>query len=269
MKITGYIQTYSFKARDKIIEAGMQFLKAAGLESLSSELFSCVDELIKNAVKANYKFLLIRDGIFDSIQNNNPGKKDSEIELEIGEIIKDQKKFDSMAAEIVKTEDVSAIVREILNQESKLLTIKNRAYKEGRSFTDEEKEKIAGLRLITIIRNKIKERNIKIILKIQADKDFIYIEVTNTAPILTGDLQRIYKKREEHQRYKDEAREHEFFIDNLDTSESGFGLGYAKIDVILANWGLDVNRAVTIISSINTTVMLTLPVEELRKKSGI
>jgi hypothetical protein len=156
-------------------------------------------------------------------------------------------------------------VREILDEESKLLTIKNTAYLEKREYTAREKEIISGLDKINSIRKKIKERNIKIMLRIQADSDYMYIDVTNTAPILTRDIKRIHEKRDEHRRYRDEGREHEFFIDNIDTSESGFGLGYAKIDAILNSWGITNIMAITIISAINTTVMMILPVDILRE----
>jgi hypothetical protein len=106
----------------------------------------------------------------------------------------------------------------------------------------------------------MKKNNIKIIIQVQADNNYLYFEVTNTAPILTKDLNRIYTIRDTFNTYRDEGREQEFFINNLDTSEGGFGLGYATIDCILNDWELDPFRALSIISSINTTVLLSLPI---------
>lgn len=262
-QITGFIQSYSRKARDQIIEAGRKILREACIEGIDNELFACVDELIKNAVKANYKFLLLREKIAENFKRIWPHKSDAEIEQDINDLLKFPESFNRLAVEILHEENLSGMVRRILNEEAQLLEIKNRSYLERRSYTKEEEARLQRLRHINSIRARIKERGIKIILKIQSDEHFIYIEVTNTAPILVRDLERIHEKREEHERYKNEGREHEFFIHNLDESESGFGLGYAKIDAILSSWGLVPQRAVTIISSINTTVMLTLPIEDL------
>lgn len=263
-KITGYIQTYSHQARDLITAAGMKTLARSGLESLSTELFSCVDEVIKNAVKANYKFVLVRDRIRDRLMEQHPALTGTEIEHEIQGILRVQESYDYIAEDILMEEDISGAVRRILDQEAKLLTIKNRCYQEKRTYNENEKTAIHGLTDLNRMRKRIRETGIKIILKVSADNDFVYIEITNTAPILTRDLNRIYLKREEHLHCKNEGREYEFFVNNLDTSDSGFGLGYAKIDSILASWGLDTERAARIISSIDTTVMITLPIEDLR-----
>lgn len=265
-QIKGFIQIYSRQTRDRIVEAGQAILRQAGLEVLSTELFACVDELIKNAVKANYKYLLLREQIHERFRQIWPDKTEREIDEDIDDLVRLPERFNRIAGEILDSGDISSVVRDILNEESCLLTIKNRAYGEGRPCTAGEKALIEGLGKISRMRAAIRERNIRVILRIQVDDHFIYIEVTNTAPILKRDLNRIHEKRDEHRRYRDAGREHEYFVDYIDTSESGFGLGYAKIDVILNSWGLGEMDPITIISSINTTVMLTLPLEELRER---
>lgn len=264
-QVKGFIQVYSRKARDQIIEAGKKIISHVDLEMMTSELFACVDELIKNAVKANYKYLLLRERIIDRLQQLRPDKTPEELNQNIDSLMKFPENFNRMAEDILGKEDISGTVRVILNEESRVLSIKNKAYLENRELTREENEEIQSLTLINDIRKKVKESGIKILLKIQADDDFIYIEVTNTAPILTRDINRIHEKRDEHRRYREEGREEQFFVDNIDTSESGFGFGYAKIDVILHSWGITSERAITIISSINTTVLLTLPVDVLKE----
>ncbi len=265
-KITGYIYSYSKKSRDMVSEMAEKFLSRAGINEISANLFSCVDELVKNAVKANYKFLLIRDRIYRQLSEEYPDKPGTDIASEINDIVKVQESFDHIAKDIINTGNISHLVREILNEEAKYLNIKNRAYRENRNYTDEEQNVITSLKLLNSIKKKIRENGIRIILKIEADEDFIYIEVTNTAPILSADLHRIHEKRDELKKYRDRGEEHLFFINNLDTTESGFGLGYAKIDMILHDWGLEPQRAAAIISSIDTTVMLTLPVAQLRRE---
>ncbi|TFH40687.1 MAG: phosphatase PAP2 family protein, partial [Chrysiogenales bacterium] len=235
-QVKGFIQIYSRQARDRIIKAGQKVLKQAGLEVLSSELFACVDELIKNAVKANYKYILLRELICDRFACILPEKTPDDNNEDIDDLIRMPERFDRIAEEILTINDISSAVREILNEESRLLTIKNRIYGENRHYHPEEKAIIKSLNTINRIRNDIKEHNIRIILRIQIDKHFIYIEVTTTAPILNRDINRIHEKREEQRHCRDEGREHDFFIENIDTSESRFGLGYAKIDVILNSW---------------------------------
>lgn len=267
-QVKGFIQVYSKKARDQITTAGQRFLARAGLDIIWPELFACVDELIKNAVKANYKFLLLREHMVDTIGKYRPDKSHAEIEEDMRNIIREPESFNDLAVDVLVGTDISGRVREILNQESKLLGIKNRAYAENRAYTADEINVINGLEKINEIRKKIKDHDIRILLRIQADDDFLYIEITNTAPILARDLTRIHEKRDEYRRCREEGREHEFFINNIDTSDSGFGLGYAKIDSILADWGLADDRAITIITAINTTVMLTLPVDRLKERFG-
>lgn len=263
-KVTGIIQIYSRKARDQIFGIGEKYSRAAGLEFLTEDIFSCVDELIKNSVKANYKFLLIFDKITSSLKEKNPGKSIDQIREEVYDIIKDKDAYDKLAAEIVTQEEIAERVRLILNEEGKYLNIRNKTYDEHRDYTEEEKKTISSLKNFIQIRKELKERNIKILLKIEGSKDYIYIEVTNTAPIMTHDLNRIYEKRDEYRHYRLEEKEHEFFINNIDTSDSGFGLGYAKIDSYLSNMGLVPESSITIISANNTTALLALPLESLR-----
>ncbi len=262
-KVTGIIQIYSKKARQQIIDIGMQFFQAAGISEYAEDVFACVDELIKNAVKANYKFLLIADKLRDKLLREN-GISSAEVEARLSEMIKSRDAYDQSASEIAVKEDISDTVREILNEESKYLSIKNRIFDEDRTYTEEEKRIITNLKKFMKIRKNLREKNIRILMKVEADQDYIYIEVTNTAPIMTHDLNRIYDKRDEYRHYREIGREYEFFINNIDTSDSGFGLGYAKIDSFLANMGLDTESSVTIVSANSTTAMLSLPLNQLR-----
>lgn len=265
-EVKGFIQIYTKSSRQRIFNTTERFLINAGVQGLTEDVYSCIDELIKNAVKANYKFLLIKDDIIKDIASKHPDYDENELEHEFHEIITSKERYDDIANRVLNHREISKEVREILNEEARYLSIKNRTYDENRECTDEENASLEKLEKLNDIREKIRKNDIKIILKIQSDDDFLYLEVTNTAPILEKDLRRIYEKRSEHKKYKDEGREHEFFINHLDTSESGFGLGYATIDSFLIDWGLEPESAATIISSINTTAMLILPVPDLKKK---
>jgi hypothetical protein len=263
-KIKGYISIYSKETRDSIVSIANKFLSQYGIPIVSDNLFLCVDELAKNAVQANYKFLLFTENLYNRIQKANPEKSDDAIMQEINDIIKIQKSLDYFAEKIFASEKIANQVRNILNDEAKLLNIKNKAYNEKRYLTDEEKKRIQSLVKLNTIRNKIKDNKLKIMLIIESDDKFLYIEVTNTAPILTKDIDRIYWIQDEFRKLVDQGREYEFFVNNLDTSESGFGLGYATINSVLMNWGLDPAQAITIITSTNTTIRLTIPIDVLK-----
>ena len=265
-RITGIIRHYTKKARDQIYEAGLKIFKLAGVEQYLDDIGACVDELIKNAVKANYKHLLIVDALQRQFQTQYKEKTEEQVKEYINNILKDKIQFDTLASIILKKENVSKKVREVLNEEGIFLSIKNKAYSENRQLTPQELDSIKSLTLFLNLQQKIKQHDIKVILKVELRDEFIYIEITNTAPILSQDLQRIYTKREEYRRYKEEGRESEFFIHNIDTSDSGFGLGYAKIDSYLYSLGMDPDKAVTVISINNTTAMLSIPVTSLKNR---
>ncbi|MCX8122785.1 MAG: hypothetical protein N3F66_01305 [Spirochaetes bacterium] len=265
-RITGIIRHYTRKARDQIYNAGLAIFKAAGIEQYLDDIGACVDELIKNAVKANYKHLLIVEALQRQFQLQYKDKTQTQVQEYIKDILKDKIQFDTLASIVLKKQNIAQKVREALNQEGAFLIIKNKAYSENRQLNKEELETINKLKLFVTLQQQLKQYNIRIILKIELRDNYIYIEITNTAPILSHDLQRIYTKREEYRKYREEGREYEFFINNIDTSDSGFGLGYAKIDSYLYNLGIDPDKAVTVISINNTTAMLAIPVEVLRNK---
>jgi len=258
-RVTGIVQIYSKRARDQILLLGQRFFEGLGIADHLSDVFSCVDELIKNAVKANYKFVLIREKIIERITAENPGLDEKSLTREIEAVVRDKARYDQIAEEIARTENVSDIVRQVLNEENQQLKLKNKAYSENRSYTDDELAKLAGFSHLQRLRTELERQDVKVIVKIETDGEYLYIEVTNTAPILEKDLMRIYDKRDEYRSYCERGEEYMFFMNNLDTSESGFGLGYATIDSFLINMGLDPARAVQIIAASDTTVILSLP----------
>jgi hypothetical protein len=266
---TGYIQTYTRRARDSLLQIKDKYFTNLGLGRYPAMIFPCIDELIKNAIKANYKYVLIRDRIADTMAEEQPHRDRESIEQEVSSIVNNPSRFNARAEEILENHQISAEVRELLNEESKFINIKNRAYLEERDLTPDEKKEIESMKKLAAMRKRIRDLDIRVILKIQHDEDHIHIEITNTAPILQRDLDRITEKRSEYDRCRREEREHEFFINNLDTSESGFGLGYATIDSTLAGLGLEPTESLKILSAADTTVMLSLPVKELKEQPAM
>lgn len=267
-KVTAVIQTYSRKAREMITSLVSDSLGEVGIEKYASDVLACMDELIKNAIKANYKFVLILEGIGERLLTEKPGMSTDEIQQRITEILKEKQYYDALAEELIADEEISHMVREILNEESNLLRIKNKAYMDKREVTSDENSKIDLLTNLIRVRRELDGRNIKVIINIERDGDFVFMEVTNNAPIMERDLNRIFDKRDEFRACKEGGREHEFFMNNLDTSDSGFGLGYATIDSFLYNMQLDPYQTIQIIAASNTTVMLSFQISALKKSLG-
>lgn len=262
-KVVGQLQVYSRKAREELMQIGEFFFKREGAGEVFREVYSCVDELIKNAVKANYKYVLIMERL-ESRLRSDPALTDADVRSQIDVIRRDRFRYEEEAESILEEERISDSVREILNQEAVHIRVKNKAYEKKREYTEEEIAQLKDLSKLNSMRQDIVNRDIKIIVKFEDDGEFFFIEVTNTSPILASDLRRIHEKRDEFRMYREENRQHEFFLNNLDTSESGFGLGYATIDSYLGDIGLNPYLAVQIIAASDTTVILSLPKEILR-----
>jgi len=268
-KITGQVQAYSKRTREDLLKIGEYLFETAGIKSVFREVYSCVDELIKNAVKANYKYLLIIDQLEKKLKKENPEFSDEKIKDMVELIVKNKSEYDREAEKILKIEKISNFVREVLNEEAIQIRIKNKIYDQKRDYTDEEFNTLKGLKKINMIRHEMKKRSIDVLVKYDLDEDYIYIEVTNTSPILETDLRRIYAKRDEFKLCVEENRQQEFFLNNLDTSESGFGLGYATIDSYLSDIGLVPYNTIQIIAAMDTTVILSLPIEKLKERASV
>ena len=268
-RITGQIQAYSKKTREELIKLGEYVFKTAGIESVFREVYSCIDELVKNAVKANYKFILIIEYLEKKITKTNPDFSDEKIRELVNLIVKNRSEYDREAEKILKTERLSGFVREILNEEAVQIRIKNKAYDAKRVYDDEEIGKLTDLKKINFIRKEMTDHNVNVFVKYDFDDEYIYVEVTNSSPILESDLRRIYEKRDEFRKCREEDRQQEFFLNNLDTSESGFGLGYATIDSYLTDLGLEPYSTIQIIAAADTTVILSLPILFLRERCAV
>ena len=104
-------------------------------------------------------------------------------------------------------------------------------------------------------------RKLKVFIQFRIEKapDQFLISITNDAPILDEDLRRINRVRARFYEYAAEGRPHDFFIENLDTSGGGFGLGYALMDSVLTNLELDPEKSLYLISATRTMVLVALP----------
>lgn len=264
-KVSSSINTYTCKAKSQIKEILKSFFPRSEFADnfkIEENIFICVDELIKNAIKANYKFILIVDKLYEEERDSHPELDEKEIWQNIWSILRNRDAFDCAAEKIVEQYGLIDTVRQVLREESQLLRIKDRISLSEREFTAEEQSVMHSLTLLGEVKEKLRKNDVKVLLKIEDDDEYIFIEITNNAPILDEDLQRIYEKRDEFKPYRTSGREHEFFINNLDTSGGGFGLGYAVVDASIQAANYDPEHVVRILAASDTTVLVAIPLKE-------
>lgn len=72
---TAVVKTYNKNAREHIHEILRTYLDDAGVVEYTETLLACVDELIKNAVKANYKYVLVKNELSSGMTRDENGNK--------------------------------------------------------------------------------------------------------------------------------------------------------------------------------------------------
>jgi hypothetical protein len=97
--------------------------------------------------------------------------------------------------------------------------------------------------------------------------EFIHILIQNGSPILEEDFLRIIEKRKNFSHYVQQNKKNEFFIENIDTSGGGHGLGYPLIDALLLDMGLKPEDHLYLVSAKRTMVLLNLPLQVQKKTS--
>ena len=268
-QVKGFIQIYSKKARDQVTDAGQKFLGRAGLDVIWPELFACVDELIKNAVKANYKFLLVREQNRRQAQGAVAGQDPrGHRRGHQGRHQDPGRASTTLPARSLTSTTFRHGCGEILNQESKLLGIKNRAYAENRHYTEGRDRQAPQPR-----QDKRDTQEGKGAGHQDTAQGYRPTTISSISRSPTPrrswprTLVRIHEKRDEYRPLQGRRPRSTSSSSTTSTPASpGSDWATPKIDSILADWGLADERAITIISAINTTVMLTLPVDLLKQR---
>ncbi len=254
----GYVRLYSPRAKETIRGILEKHLDRYQVTRYTDNILTCVDELVKNGIKANYKYVLIREKLEQLIA-------EGKINQSADEILKDRKTYSDVTEEHINLEDITKVVREALTQEAKVITLKSKANKEERKYTDEERQKILDLKTLLNLQKKTKKYKARVELRINEYWNALNIEVMNNAPILERDLGRLHQKRKEFKEFADRGEEMMFFINNMDTQDAGAGLGYATIDSGLREMGLDPFQTINIISVSNTTVLIYFKLDKLKE----
>lgn len=253
------IKNYSDQSMSKVREYLRTYLADSWLSDHSDQIYQICDELLKNALKSNYKFLLLwmstRQRMMDSAAEMTEQDADDWLKevLFSGENILIEKQMEK----VPDRNQIPIQVRKLLDLENRLMQSRRRGRQQDntRGLAEED--------LKFYVRVKRMARLLKIFIqfRIERSPDQILISISNDAPILDEDLRRINRIRARFQEYADQGRQQEFFIENLDTSGGGFGLGYALMDSVLTQLDLDPQKSLYLISATRTMVLVALPTE--------
>ncbi len=232
-----------------------EILRKYNAKELKDDVFAILCELIFNAIKANYKFILVKDRLSEYLKENETDKSIDEIFSEPELLEKYLDKID--------LESIQQQVREILSGEEAVTKIQEKAHKEGRKLSIDERKEIRR-KLSTMF--EARKRNINVYLSFNFDDDSLIIDVINTAPIFQRDLERIKDKRSKFRKYYDEDRQQDFYVENLDETESA-GFGAAMIDARFLENGIDPSENFEIWGFQNkTAITINFPLNRFKSK---
>ena len=261
MQINKDISVYSRKNTLKIREHLKESLTDTWLEGQEAGIYQIIDELIKNAVKSNYKFVLFYLALREEVMKSHP-----EFNLDQATKWLNQSLFGGehimMEKQIDKIQDwngLKANVRNLLDLENSLL---QRQTNRAQSLSSPKPGKVsyADYAPLMEVRRTARKINIGIHFRLERTEDRVQIIITNDAPILDEDLKRIHSVRYEYRKHAERGEPHIFFIEHMDNSGGGHGLGYALIDSILLELELDPEMSLYLVNARKTIVLLDLPV---------
>jgi galactitol-specific phosphotransferase system IIB component len=228
-----------------------EILKKHGADDLLDDIFVTVSELVFNAIKANYKHILIREELESYLKNDNAPHS-------LKQLLNNKTLYNAYLKKI-DLPSVSKKVKDIFRREEEATKILNKAEKEERELNPDEKNTvIVNMQMM----QKAKELNVGTFLNFNFEEQNVIIDIVNDSPISDEDLERIEKKRLSFAKYLREGREQDFYIENLDTMESA-GFGFAMIDARLYRQGIDPMRYLNIFGiGKKTCLTLTYPLKK-------
>jgi len=217
----------NYKGKDRVKFFIHEALKEYKAEEYVDDIFLSVMELSFNAVKANYAYVTVLDKVRRMLQY-----KAAQIDLD--SIWKSQYMM-NMYKNFIDHVSTKDIVKDIIRGEGSVFKIRALAEKEERELTPEEEADIE--QKLSMMDRAINDK-VKATLSISRLKDRVIIDVINDAPITEFGLERIITKRRLFREYYEEDKIGEFYMENLDDSESA-GFGAAMIDSRLLAWNLE------------------------------
>ena len=236
----------NFIARRKIVFLIGEILKKYNIEKYNDDIIYILRELITNAIKARYLHIIA----IKSLRLSNPSynqKIDEDKYFNDNEIM-------ALYSEATKDKENEEKFKKLLNMEKNLINemdetnnanvLKNEKYKELLDFRENTKKKF-----ITKLIIEIKKNNLE-------------ITVINDSPLIMINKTRIDSKRLTFGEYYNKGMTENFFMEQLDNSESA-GFGLALCDLRLYNNGLNPHEHLKIYDENNKTYSkLILPIKQ-------
>ncbi|MCZ8154561.1 MAG: hypothetical protein O9264_00470 [Leptospira sp.] len=238
--------------RDIINQVVQGILDRVGANPLTSfHLFSGLMEALLNAVKANARFVIFKDELLYKLKSGGQ-TPEAEAEELLDTILETEPLRDAMQRYIVPDKIKKTVQR--------ILTLSDKKKSKKVLLTNDD------LEFLELVREKTKQYNLKISIKIEIREKELYIRIRNDSPIMGLDLKRIQKSRSRHAELARAGNSGDFFRpDFLDEKESA-GFGIAMIDEGFYNLGLDPLECFDIQTSKHaTSVYLSYPIEALQK----
>ncbi len=255
------IGSYDRRTAETVQHALRTALADSWLASYSEQIFHICDELIKNALKSNYKFLLIWRYTRERLLEAHPDFSASDADEWLREVFYSGENdlIERHVSRLPARHSLGAELRRLLDLENLFLERVAEGALAPLPPTELYPETGAELGPLYAIKNLARQLQVQVHFRIERSLDQALITVANDSPILEEDFLRIRQVRRKFRTYCEEERVDEFFIENLDTSGGGHGLGYAIMDAILLELNLDPDHSLYLISASRTMVLLALP----------
>lgn len=215
------------KSRLKTVINGI--LESKGKADIADDVYASILELAFNAIKANYAHVIT----LGLLKQKFPDRMDK---ILAKGYFDDRVLMKTYLWYIASTE-VHDRVKDALRYEAQIFREFERATGDA-PITNAQRDEL--YKKLPMLMRTIDEQ-VKITLRAAHTGNKIVFDIINDAPITRIGLERIRQKREKFKQYFDEGRVGDFYIENLDESESA-GFGSAMIDSRLINMGLDPAR---------------------------
>ena len=235
-----------FITRRKIVFLVSEILKKYNIEKYNDDTIYILKELITNAIKARYLHIIAIKSLrcaYPSYNQKIDEDKyfdDSEIMAQYSEAIKEEKNKEKLKRLL----NMEKILINEMDETNNANVLKKEKYKELLDFRENTKKKFI----------------IKLIAEIK--KNNIELTVINDSPLIMINKTRIDSKRLTFGEYYNKGMTENFFMEQLDNSESA-GFGLALCDLRLYNNNLNPKEHLKIYDENNKThSKLILPIKQ-------
>ena len=236
----------NFITRKKIIFLISEILKKYNIEKYNDDIAYILMELISNGIKARYlhiitiKYLKNIYPYYNQKIDKEEYFNDNEIMIQYSDLFKEEKNKEKLK-KLMKLE--KSLIK-AMDENNNINILEDERYKELLSFRENDKNKFI----------------IKLIIEIK--KNNIEFSIINDSPLIMINKTRIDSKRLTFKEYYNKGMTENFFIEQLDNSESA-GFGLALCDLRLYNNGLNPHEHLKIYDENNKTYSkLILPIKQ-------